>query len=191
MRQASAHSNVEPSRLVKEHRALIQRLSREGPVLDLACGLGRNGLYLAALEIPVIFADRDPQALAAIAERLKTQHWPGELWQVDLEQGTPLSGSRFAVVLVFNYLHRPLLEGIRQSVLPGGLLLYETFTREQAQYGRPSNPDYLLQAGELAAGFADWEILQSEEGIERDDTGAVRRAFANVVARKPVTQTEN
>jgi hypothetical protein len=62
-----------------------------------------------------------------------------------------------------------------------GLLIYETFTAEQPRFGKPRNPDYLLQSGELGHMFADWEVIHSFEGIKENPT----RAVAQLVARKP------
>ena len=56
---------------------------------------------------------------------------------------------RFDAVVVTNYLHRPLFPQLLDSLAPGGLLLYETFAAGNERFGRPSNPDFLLQPGEL------------------------------------------
>ncbi|MEY3032876.1 MAG: hypothetical protein RLZZ622_1351, partial [Planctomycetota bacterium] len=60
-------------------------------------------------------------------------------------------------------------------------LLYETFTAPQAAVGRPSNPDFLLQPGELRGWFKDWEIVAQFEGSDISPP----RHFASLVARKP------
>jgi SAM-dependent methyltransferase len=70
----------------------------------------------------------------------------------DLENGNPWPlpwGARFAGIVVANYLHRPLMEAILDSLEPGGVLLYETFARGNERFGRPSSPSFLLRAGEL------------------------------------------
>jgi hypothetical protein len=56
--------------------------------------------------------------------------------------------------VVTNYLHRPLLPLLAEALSPGGVLIYETFGQGNARFGKPSNPDFLLQPGELLA-FAD------------------------------------
>ena len=61
----------------------------------------------------------------------------------------------FDLVLVTNYLHRPVLGQIFELVRPGGLLLYETFGKGNEIFGRPSNPDFLLREGELASALPD------------------------------------
>jgi tellurite methyltransferase len=162
------------------------------PALDLACGSGRNGLYLLANDIPVVFADRDSASLEKIRQQLAAgfpaaQRDRARLWQVDLEipGARPLEGMGFGAIAVFRYLHRPLMEGIKHAVVPGGLLVYETFTQEQAAIGRPRNPDFLLRQGELCDTFNDWKIFHSFEGIELDPVSGQRRAIAQLVAEKP------
>lgn len=192
------HPNSEPSQLLVDHLALFDPLKGNGSpnkVLDLACGSGRNGLYLLKNNIPVVFADINPAVLDSIADSLNTTTEQADFWLVDFERETKqtsrhslkhpalqeLDDKRFDAILVFNYLHRPLIEGIKKSLVPGGLLFYQTFTSDQATLGRPSNPDYLLQAGELKSWFQDWEIIYYFEG--RLDNPL--RAVASLVARSP------
>lgn len=118
-----------------------------GEVLDLACGGGRHARYFAALGHPVLALDRDPAALALAAG-------PGIVTeQVDLEAGAvrPCAPGRFAGIVVTNYLHRPLIDALMASLGPRGVLLYETFSLGNAEFGRPANPDFLLAPGELLA----------------------------------------
>ena len=72
---------------------------------------------------------------------------------MDLERpGTaPLAGLRFDAVAVTDYLFRPLLVPLVDSLEPGGVFLYETFALGNERFGRPRNPDFLLQRGELLA----------------------------------------
>jgi SAM-dependent methyltransferase len=171
----------------------IARACSRAPVLDLACGTGRNGLFLLASDIPVVFADRDSQSLEQIKQHLSDQPCERQqalarLWQVDLEipHTHPLDAETFGAILVFRYLHRPLLAGIKDAVIPGGLVIYETFTVEQAAIGRPRNPDFLLRPGELRDCFREWDILHDFEGIEHDPASGQPRAIARLVAEKPV-----
>lgn len=174
------------SSLLESYFDDLAQASDEFPVLDLACGGGRNGLYLATRDIPVVFADIRAEVLQEIADRCK----PGvaQLWQVDLEQdgSAPLADRKFSAVLVFRYLHRALMPAIIEAVQPGGLVIYETFTVDQPQYGRPENPDFLLRPGELQAWFSDWQILHSFEGVTENQSSGAKQAIAQIVARKPV-----
>ena len=189
---AHGDNQLDASKLLSQHLQLLAVACAEAPALDLACGSGRNGLYLLANDIPVVFADRDRSSLEKIRQQLAADY-PGEqrdrcrLWQVDLEApgARPLDGVRFGALAVFRYLHRPLMEAIKNAVVPGGLVIYETFTLEQAALGRPRNPDFLLRPGELCDTFNGWKILHSFEGSELDPVSGQCRAIAQLVAEKP------
>ena len=134
-------------------------------MLDVASGRGRHTLHLAARGWRVHAVDRDPDALAAL--RQAASGLAGEVTTecLDLESGTPSLGvRRYGAVLVFNYLHRPLMPAIVDAVEPGGVLIYETFTAGQAQRGRPTNPAFLLRDGELPALVAPLAVLRAREG---------------------------
>ena len=62
------------------------------------------------------------------------------------------------------------------------MVIYETFTTENRRFGRPNNPAFLLQRGELNALFEDWEVIHHYEGTQQHP----ERAIAQIVARKPV-----
>ncbi len=114
-------------------------------MLDLACGPGRHARLLASRGYRVIAVDRDAQALASLDACDGV-----EVMQADLENDVwPLHEQRFAGVIVANYLHRPLLPRLLQALLPSGVLIYETFAAGNERYGRPANPKFLLQPGEL------------------------------------------
>jgi len=93
----------------------------------------------------------------------------------------PLPSDAYGAILVFRYLHRPLLECIRKALKNGGLLIYETFTVDQLKFGKPRNPDFLLNSGELLQTFGDWEVIHYFEGIRENPT----RAVAQMICRKP------
>jgi SAM-dependent methyltransferase len=116
--------------------------------------------------------DRDCEALAGLAG-------VGEIIHADIEnEAWPLAGRQFGVVVVTNYLWRPLLPAIVASVAPGGLLLYETFADGQAAYGRPSRPDFLLQHGELLRAANGLRVLGYEDGLLAQPARCVQRIAA-------------
>jgi len=116
-----------------------------GSVLDVACGSGRHARLLAGLGYRVVAVDRNAEAIAALAAL------PGiEACVADLEADAwPFPGRRFAGVVVTNYLHRPLIPALLDCIAEAGVLIYETFARGNERYGRPANPDFLLEPGEL------------------------------------------
>jgi SAM-dependent methyltransferase len=115
-------------------------------VLDVACGSGRHTRFFIRRGHPVVAVDRD---VAGLADLLG--HRGLEVLEADLEDGRPfpLSGRHFQGVVVTNYLHRPLLGDLVTAVGPGGVLIYETYARGHERFGSPTNPDFLLDPGEL------------------------------------------
>ena len=105
-----------------------------------------------------------------------------ETWQVDLEgKGiNPLPEESYGGILVFNYLHRPLIPCIKKALKDGAILIYETFTTDQPRFGKPHNPDFLLKPGELRKWFKDWRIIHYFEGIKHDP----ERSVAQIVCQK-------
>ena len=154
-----------------------------GPILDVAAGDGRNGLYLAEQNLDVICCDLSKEQLEKLSLQAEKLELQVTVWQVNLEQpgDNPFPGEAYGGVMVFRYLHRPLIPCIRKALKKGGLLMYETYTVEQAQFGKPHNPDFLLKPGELPGWFSDWEIIHRFEGIVDDP----KRAIAQIVCRKP------
>lgn len=188
--------NEAPSELLVNFATLFSDLNTEKPVLDLACGTGRNGLFLAKTGQRMVFADRNLASLESIEKRLKSQ---GTLasdyiqtssqhrcWHIDFESDNfvGLENNAYDGIVVFRYLHRALFENIKSSIVPGGLIIYETFNEAQAEIGRPKNPNFLLKKGELRQAFDSWEVLHCFDGIKETANGG-RQAISQIVARKP------
>ncbi len=173
----------EPDSLLRDHLSLFTNDLKDLPVLDLACGDGHNGIFLASKGYSVILADWSEEALKQAGDSAASLGVSITLRHIDLEQenSDPFENAIFSAVLVFRYLHRPLIRSLRKSLRKGGLLMYETFTTEQVTFGRPNNPDHLLNPGELLSWFQDWEIIHSFEGI-KDNPG---KAVAQLICRKP------
>lgn len=138
-------------------------LARRGEALDLACGSGRHARLLAGLGQQVIALDRDVDALGEaagpdIATLCHDLEAPHARW--------PFEPGRFAAIVVTNYLHRPLMADLMASLAPDGVLIYETFARGNEAFGKPSNPAFLLEQGELLglATGAGLSIIAFEDG---------------------------
>jgi SAM-dependent methyltransferase len=146
---------------------LADRLAPAAPgrALDVACGSGREACYLALAGFDVIALDILPDALeraralagsAVDAARDLTPSSPPAApgWvRADAEQSWPFRDGALDLVVCFRFLWRPLFSRLAAALRPGGALLYQTFTREQARRGRPIRPDFLLEPGELARSF--------------------------------------
>ena len=167
-----------PSDWLLGHRGLLPPAGR---VLDVASGDGRHALVVASWGLKVRAVDRDAEALARLRAAAARQGRSIDTAVVDLERSeVSLGEAAYEAVLVFRYLHRPLFPALIRALAPGGVLLYETFTRAHAAVRpTPSNPAFLLAEGELPALVAGLEMLDAREG---EVDGA---HVASIAARKP------
>jgi len=118
----------------------------DGVVLDLACGAGRHSALLASIGYRVLAVDQDISAV----EPLKSDFIQAQ--KLDLEGSDwPLLGQQFSGIVATNYLYRPFLDELPKMLSEGGVLIYETFADGNAAFGKPSNPNFLLNSGELLA----------------------------------------
>lgn len=171
--------------LVAWREALVQQATR-GPVLDLACGRGRNALAAAAWGVPTLGLDRNRDFLAGLVREAAAGGLPLHAIRFDLEQGygIPVKAGTCAAILVFRFLFRPLAPAIEEALAPGGLLLYETFTLDQRKLGYgPEREAFLLSPGELPRLFPNLSIEATWEGVE--ESGPRPEAVARLAARKP------
>lgn len=125
---------------------------RPGTALDLACGTGRDAVYLAACGWRVVGMDVLPDALGR-AEDLARRHGVASRveWRcVDLESDEFAVDGVFDLVTCFRYLHRPLVARVPGMLRAGGHWVAETFTAEhRARYGKPRREAFVLAVGEL------------------------------------------
>jgi SAM-dependent methyltransferase len=166
----------EPCRWLTGHRHL---LPASGDSLDVACGSGRHAIWLAEQGYPTLAVDRDATAIDGLAHEAARRGLPIRTQVVDLENGQVFfQAESFDLIVVVHYLHRPLFPWLVSALRPGGVLVYETFTRAQAARGKPTNPAFLLEPGELLTLVKPLEILTSREG---DYDG---RMVASVIATR-------
>jgi 2-polyprenyl-3-methyl-5-hydroxy-6-metoxy-1,4-benzoquinol methylase len=159
-----------------------QHLLSQGTALDVACGRGRNSLYLARTNYHVTAIDYSSIALLQLKEVATAEHLEIKTLQIDLEQQIALPQGHFDLIINFYYLHRPLIPQLMQCVKPGGLIMIRTFSEVIIDKPCTLDPQMHLQAGELLKLFSDWQILVYEEGIETSKKGG---SLVGMVARKP------
>ncbi len=168
-----------PDPWLAAHGALL-RAAAPSPVLDVACGKGRNALWLAAAGIPVLGVDLSPGAVERARKAANHRGLPARfaVWNVE-RNGLP-SGP-WGAVIVFHFLDRPLFGRISGVLRPGGFLVAKTHMAHPLRPpgARPHNPAYLLGPGELLRLCAGLEPLRYAEWA------GAHGAFAALVARKP------
>lgn len=170
----STASNAEHAALAPS--AWVQRWSQlvpdGGTVLDVACGSGRHVRWFDGRRCRVTGVDRDASALALLSGMAETV-------VADIENGPwPFPGRRFNGVVVTNYLWRPLLPTLVDSVAEGGVLIYETFVTGNETVGKPSNPDFLLRPQELLRAVTGLRVVAFEDGYLNEPARFVQRITA-------------
>lgn len=174
----SSHAGLEPSPWIVRWSHLV-RIG--GSVLDVACGSGRHMRWFASRGHPVSGVDRSPEALGDAA-------FHGQAVLADIEGGPwpfmdGAAPRRFAAVVVTNYLWRPLLPTLVDSLAEGGALLYETFAVGNETVGRPSRADFLLRPGELLEVCRDLTVVAYECGFLSQPERFVQRVAALRLAK--------
>lgn len=167
-----------PASIVKKFQTEILDKNKIGKALDIACGSGRDSVYLSQNGWQVHAVDYQSEALSKVNALAKRHQTDVICDQIDLEkepEELKKIGGKFQLVLIVRYLHRPLLNLIKQQIAPGGYLVYQTFLRGCEHFTGPKKDKFLLEEGELASLFADFEIHIDE--IEYLDDGRPTNIF--------------
>jgi SAM-dependent methyltransferase len=165
------------------HRDLLAE-QVPGRALDVACGAGREAVYLAELGLAVDAVDVSDVATERVRERAGEGAPEIEARRMDLsDPETAFPHPSYDVICCFYFLKRPLLARLAAALAPGGLLFYETFNRDNADVvGGQIPAAVLLDHNELLRAFADLRVLRYREEII--GVGDRRRAVASLVARR-------
>lgn len=160
-----------PAAFLRENADLL----RPGRTLDLACGSGRNSIFLARLGHRVVAVDIASAALRSIRALCPDV----ALVQMDVD-APGFHPASLDSVLCIDFLDRRLFPEIERWLRPGGVLLIDTFLIDQREIGHPRNHDFLLARGELVERLSGWKILRQREGEVIE--GGERSFRAGVVA---------
>jgi len=154
-----------------------------GRALDVACGNGRNTLYLAKLGFAVDALDISDVAIEGLRALAAQRGLAIDARLVDLEDD-PLPAGAYDVVVCMNYLQRDLFGALAAALVPGGLLLYETVTRAHVEeLANSFDPRFTLDHNELLRAFPDLRVARYREGVVR--RAGRQRAVASLVALRP------
>jgi len=167
--------SLEPAQFLVDNLRILPK----GRVLDVAMGFGRNAIYLARLGFRVEGLDISAEAVNTALVLAYKAGVTIKAQVIDLESYT-IEKDAYEVVICFNYLQRSLISQIKNGLRTGGMVVYETFIVDQAQFGAPKNPDYLLKHNELLNLFRDFRCLRYLEGIFEGP-----KAIASIIAQKP------
>ncbi len=168
-------SSLQPAQFLVDNITLLPK----GRVFDVAMGNGRNAVYLARMGFNVEGVDISPEAVSDALELARKAGVAIRVETVDLEAEYSIKKGAYNVIICFNYLQRSLIAQIKDGLKEGGVVVYETYIVDQAKFGRPKNPDYLLRHNELLDMFRDFRCLRYREGVIED-----RKAIASIIAEK-------
>ncbi|UCE04085.1 MAG: methyltransferase domain-containing protein [Candidatus Latescibacterota bacterium] len=169
----------EPALVVRRALAHRGRL-RGSTALDLACGSGRNAVFLAMAGMQVTAIDVLPDALERVSDLAQRHRVRIRTLRGDLSQPAALHDQRADLIVVARFLERGLFAQIEDALLPGGILAYETFVQGQPRQ-HPRNPRFLLQAGELRTAFPRLVTLEYESDNSTD------AHVDRLIARRPTS----
>ncbi|HXC33688.1 MAG TPA: methyltransferase domain-containing protein [Verrucomicrobiae bacterium] len=154
-----------------------------GKALDLACGAGRNAIWLAEHGWEVTAVDGAQVAIEILQARAAERGLTVNTVVADLEKGEfEIEPSRWDLIAMCYYLQRNLYEPAKRGVRPGGVLISIVHITGP---GEAASPHRLLPA-QLEKYFAGWEILHRHEGKPNDS--AHHHAVAEIVARRPLSR---
>ena len=155
-----------------------------GRALDVACGTGRNSIYLASLGFEVDAVDISDVVIDWLAGEVERRGLSINAVQTDLTQN-PFPNDGYQVIINFRYLQRDLFKPMMNALLPGGLLIFETMHRDYVEkLGNEMNPDFLMGDNELLDAFRGLRILRYEEGLKAIKNSERETALASLVAQK-------
>jgi tellurite methyltransferase len=155
--------------------ALARAVPQPRRALDLAMGRGRHAVALARTGYRVFGVDIGFDAVRDASERGRAEGLTIRGWCADLTDH-PIPRARFELIVVTRYLQRNLFPALREALVSGGAIIYETFTTAQRAHGRgPTSRDHLLEPGELRETFESFRLIRYEEVKQPD---AVARLVA-------------
>jgi len=154
--------------------------------LDLACGAGRNSLYLASQGFEVDAVDIAAEALLRGKESAQTAQIEGIHWiEHDLDDGLPASLETYGLIIMMRYLDIALLSSAVGNLVPGGYLLAEVHLQTDQQVSGPVGNRFRAADGELRGAATGLEVIQYTQGVCHDPDGSMV-ALARLLAKKPV-----
>ena len=201
-------TRTHPSALLAEWLPKLE-IDRTPPrAADIACGAGRNALYLGelgwqvdAIDISQVALERLAAAAAATAAATVTvttagtaaaaamQRGPITCLRADLDEPSSLPSilcvpRRYDLILIVRYTNLPLIESLQPAIETGGYLIVEEHLETTADVIGPRSPQFRVAPGALREAAAGLDVIEYREGIVEDPDGR-RAALAQLIARKP------
>ena len=190
-RAGAYRERLHPSALAAEHLPDVAATQRNASAhdhqleaLDIACGAGRNALYLAGLGYRVDAIDISAEALARGEAAAQAAGYRISWIQRDLDEGLPRGLGDYDVILIVRYLDLSLVASAVERLRPGGYLICEAHLETDAPVIGPRDPNFRVAPGELRGAAAGLQVVEYWEGLTNDPDGRAV-ALARLVAWRP------
>ena len=150
-------------------------LPSHGSALDLACGLGANALLMAQSGLQTHAWDISQTALQKLSMFARQRQLSINTVQRDVERHPPEQHS-FDVIVVSQFLYRPIMSALVAALKPHGLLFYQTFHEKKTCQQGPSRSEFLLKRNELLKLLSPLELVFYREDC---DIGHLQQGLRN------------
>ncbi|HDZ09483.1 methyltransferase domain-containing protein [Pseudohongiella sp.] len=152
--------------------------------LDLACGAGRNALFLARQGYQVDAVDIAAEGLARGKTSADDEGLDNICWyEHDLDAGLPVRPDQYGLIIMIRYLDIALLRAATQHLVKGGYVLAEVHLQTDVSVTGPGSKRFRVAPGTLASVADDLDMIDYSEGVTTDPDGSVV-ALARLLARK-------
>lgn len=173
-----------PSTWLKDHESLLSELGSK-KALDIACGNGRNSIYLANIGFQVDAVDISDVAINWLNNVIKSRGYRINAIQLDLESEY-FPDSNYDLIINFNYLERSLFPKIKNGLKSEGLLFFETVYIDYKNILKSDmSPKFMLDYNELLHSCSDMRVLKYREEIVLEESYSKKeKALASIISQK-------
>lgn len=153
-----------------------------GKAIDIACGAGRNALFMAQAGFDVDAIDIAAEGLKQGRQNSETQGLNINWIEHDLDRPYNFD-TDYQLIVVMWYVNLALISRLFDCLAPGGYLICEEHLLSDCDVVGPANPHFRVAPGKLREAVSSLDIIFYEEKIETNDDGG-QIASARVVAKK-------
>ena len=176
-----------PSTLLVQWLERLEFSASERKALDLACGAGRNALYLARRGWQVDAVDISTVALERLGAAATAERLPVNCIHLDLDSAAMavqgFSGQSYDLAVMMRYTDLALVRSLPPAVSMGGYVIVEKHMETEAVVAGPRNSRFRVATGALRRAADKFEVVHYHEGIVTDPDGR-DVALAQLVGRR-------
>ena len=158
--------------------------------IDIACGAGRNALFLARHGWHVDAVDISPVALERLRATADAEDLSITCSELDLDPATAaldgFRGQPYDLAVLMRYTDTALVEVLPRAIAPGGYLIAEMHMKTDEKVAGPRSPRFRVATGALRQAGAALDLLHYYEGLATDPDGRTV-ALAQLVGRRPAS----